>query len=208
MDVYDSREDGVWHPEHGQLQEPEGWEFLPSGDPFVTRRVKAAGVYWSLWRPRDRGLRHRRLLGLLAPTDIIAQTLAKATETADGRSSRRAQGAVYRARKEDLYRLELAEAIVEFLDFAPEYADLAHSIATEAAGRSGEVGSGRVGRTRKLTLDERASLAARALIRHKYTDYEERLDAEVWDDDFLYRAVRADAHRDVDTYLEEHRRTA
>jgi len=29
LDVYDSREGGVWHPEHGVLQEPEGWEFLP-----------------------------------------------------------------------------------------------------------------------------------------------------------------------------------
>ena len=75
-----------------------------------------------------------------------------------------------------------------------------------AAQRAGEVGSGRVGRTRKLTLDQRAALAARALIRHKYTDYEERLVTEVWDDDFLYRSVKSDAHQEVDRYLEEHRR--
>jgi hypothetical protein len=113
---------------------------------------------------------------------------------------------VYRARKEDSYRQELAEAIVAFLDFAPEHGRLARSIATEAASRAGEVGSGRVGRTRELSLEERAALAARALIRHNYTDYEDRLDTEVWDDEFLYRSVKADAHYEVDLYLESHRR--
>jgi uncharacterized protein DUF2293 len=206
LDVYDSREGGVWHPEHGVLQEPEGWEFLPTGDAFVTRRVKAAGVFWSLWKPRDRNHRHRRLLGILAPADTIAQARAQAADTAEKRSSRRAQGAVYRARNENAYGQELAEAIVEFLNFAPLHADLARSIASEAAARAAEVGSGRVGRTRKLSLDERAALAGRALIRHKYTNYEDRLVSEVWDDEFLYRSVKADAHDEVGSYLEAHRR--
>jgi len=91
------------------------------------------------------------------------------------------------------------------LDFAPEHTDLAQTIATEAAQRAGEVGSGRVGRTRTLSLDERAALAARALIRHRYTHYEERLIQEVWDDDYLYREVKSDAHHEVDQYLQQHR---
>lgn len=197
---------GLWHPEHGELQEPEGWEFLPTGDAFVTRQVKAAGVYWSLWRPRGRNRPHRRLLGLLAPAETIARARTQAEQSAEAQASRRAQGAVYRARKETSYRQELAEAIVAFLDFAPEHADLARSIAVEAAERAGEVGRGRVGRTRQLALDERAALAARALIRHRYTDYEERLDTEVWDDDYLYRSVKVDAHYEVDRYLDGHRR--
>jgi hypothetical protein len=206
LDVYESRDGGVWHPEHGALREPEGWELLPSGDAFVTRRVKAAGVYRTLWRPRDRKHGHRQLLGILAPASVIAQAQEQAAETADVRARRRVAGAAYRVRKEEAYRQELADAIVKFLDFAPAYAGLAPSIATGAAERAGEVGSGRVGRTRTLTLDERGALAARALIRHRYTDYEERLDIEVWDDDYLYRAVKADAHHAVDAYLEEHRR--
>jgi hypothetical protein len=205
LDVYDSRE-GVWHSENGVLQHPEGWEFLPTGEAVITRRVKAAGMYWSLWRPRDRNHRHRRLLGIVAPAATIAEARAYAADTVDERSGRRAQGAVYRARKEDAYRQELAEAIVAFLDFAPEHSDLAASIATEASDRAGEVGSGRVGRTRKLELDERAALAARSLIRHKHTDYEDRLVTEVWDDDYLYRAVKAEAQDAVDRFLEDHRR--
>jgi hypothetical protein len=51
-------------------------------------------------------------------------------------------------------------------------------------------------------------LAARALIRHRYTDYGDRLAQEVWDDDFLYREVKADAHRVVDDFLEQHRPSA
>ena len=44
LDVYDTR-DGLWNPEHGNLEQPQGWDFLPTGDAFVTRRVKAVGVY-------------------------------------------------------------------------------------------------------------------------------------------------------------------
>lgn len=206
LEVYASREGGVWHPEHGALEAPEGWELLPAGDAFVTRRVKAAGLYWSLWYPRDRGHRHRRLVGLLAPAVAITQARAKAVETEERRAGRRAQGAAYRARKEAGYVEQLTEAVVAFLAFAPHYAELARDIAGEAAGRAGEVGSRRVGRTRTLSLEQRAALAARALIRHRYTDYEDRLAGEVWDDDYLYRAVKADAQRAVDLYLEQHRR--
>lgn len=208
LEVYASHDGGVWHPEHGAVEAPEGWELLPAGDAFVTRRVKAAGPYWSLWRPRDRSHRYRRLVGLLAPAAAIARARSEALETAERRTGRRARGAEYRARQEVDYRAELAEAMVAFLDFDPRYAELAQRIASEAAGRAAEVGSGRVGRTRTLSLEERAALAARALIRHRYTDYEDRLVAEVWDDTYLYGHVKADAQRAVDRYLEQHRRPA
>jgi hypothetical protein len=77
------------------------------------------------------------------------------------------------------------------LDFAPDHNELA--IAADAADRAGEVGSGGVGRRRKPSLDQRAALAARALIRHRHTDYEDRLEAEVWDDEYLYREVKGAA---------------
>ncbi|MGH9064996.1 MAG: DUF2293 domain-containing protein [Acidimicrobiales bacterium] len=53
--------------------------------------------------------------------------------------------------------------------------------------RPAEVGSGRVGRTRTLSVHERAALAARAPIRHRCTYYEDRLANGVWDDEYLYR---------------------
>ena len=160
LDVYDTKE-GLWDPVSGALDQPEGWEFLPSGDAFVTRRVKAAGVYWKLWR-----------------SAAIEAAQAEAASSEAARSGRRAQGAAYRARKEDIYRQELTEAIIGYLGFAPEHDDLAQTIAAEAA---------------------------RALIRHRYTDYEDCLLQGVWDDDFLYREVKAEAHRVVDDFLDQHR---
>ena len=69
LDVYDTR-DGLWNPEHGALEMPEGWKHLPTGDAFVTRRVKAAGVFWLLWQPRGRNRPHRRSLGFSPATTI------------------------------------------------------------------------------------------------------------------------------------------
>lgn len=208
LDVYDTNK-GLWNPELGELELPEGWDFLPSGDAFVTRQVKAAGDFWLAWLPRTRNRRHRTAIGVFAPSDAIEAAQAKAAETDADRAIRRAAGARYRERKEDRYRRELADAIVAFLAFAPAHAKLASSIADAAAARAGEVGSGRVGRTRTLSLEERAALAARAHIRHNHTEYEARLEGvpldDLYGDDWLYREAKAQAHEDVDAFIEEHR---
>src|SRR5207245_236284 len=105
----------------------------------------------------------------------------------------------HRDKVEDAYRSEFAAAVVAWLDFAPEHAARAEQIATSAADRAVVVGSGRVGRTRLLPLEERAALAARAAIRHSFPDYEDRLaeldpfEAEV--DDFEYRSIKCRARR-------------
>jgi hypothetical protein len=75
-----------------------------------------------------------------------------------------------------LARGELEDAIVRFLAFASEYQEFAQRIAKETALRAAVVGSGRVGRTRQLTLEERAALSARAYIRHSFTSYHDDLD--------------------------------
>jgi hypothetical protein len=100
LDVYDGR-DGLWNPERGTVQMPKGWEFLPSGDAFVTRRVKVTSTYWAFWRPRSRSVPHRRLLGLLAPSATIEAARAEAAATLETRSRCPTQGARYRARRED-----------------------------------------------------------------------------------------------------------
>ena len=71
------------------------------------------------------------------------------------------------------------------------------------------VGTGRVGRTKVLALEERAALAARATIRHCFTDYDDRVavldpfEAEL--DDFEYRMIKHGAHEAVDDFLCAHR---
>ncbi len=206
LDVYDGR-DGWWNPEHDVVALPEGWEFLPTGRAFLTRSVKAGGAFWLAWAPRSRTRQHRRLLGLWAPGATIANATNQAEPTELARESRREAGARSRARQEARYQGELAEAIVTYLAFSTNHQALAQSIAAAASERAAVVGSGRVGRTRVLTLAERAALAARAEIRHTRTDYHQQL-AELnpfGEDDDLYRAIKAQAHDAVDNYLDAHR---
>jgi hypothetical protein len=192
FDVYMTRE-GPWNPDHGEIEIPDDWEFLPSGDAFVTRRVKTAGRFWVAWRPRGRNRPHRRRLGLWAPKETIEAAEAEAAATETQRSKRREHSARSRASQEAAYRDELEDGIRRFLAFAPEHVDLADRIAREAATRAAEVGSGRVGRTRTLSLEQRSSLAARAVIRHRHTSYEDDLfDASMddpWDEGSALAAV-------------------
>jgi hypothetical protein len=208
LDVYDTK-DGLWNPEHGALDLPDGWEFLPAGDTFVTRRVKAAGVYWNAWRPRGRNRPHRRKLGLFAPAAAIHRARADAEQSTARRARQREVNARHRDKVEEAYRVEFAAAVLAWLEFAPEHAALAEQIATATADRAVVVGSGRVGRTTLLPLGERAALAARATIRHRFTDYDDRLDdvdpfgTEI--DEFEYRIIKHAARDAVDDFLDAHR---
>jgi Uncharacterized conserved protein (DUF2293) len=213
LEVYDTKA-GLWHPELGELTQPDGWDFLPAGDAFVTRRVKAAGAYWVLFRPKGRRA-YGRQLGLLAPANTIASAQALADATAARRGIERQADARQRDKNEAVYRAEFEDAVIQWLCFAPAHAALASEIARGAADRAAVVGSGRVGRTKTLSLEDRAALAARAYIRHRYTDYEAHLLAiEVIELDYEmdldileledYRAIKQTAQRDVDAFLDGH----
>jgi hypothetical protein len=134
----------------------------------------------------------------------------KAAATAEARARRRQSRPEERARQKARDAAALASAIVAFLDFESKHEKLARQIAQEAAARAAVIGSGRVGRTRTIPLDERAALAARAYIRHRHTNYEENLDQfwadDLWDDETAYRDVKAEAQEAVDEFLASHRR--
>jgi hypothetical protein len=209
LDVYDTRA-GWWNPDLGDLVVPDGWEFLASGDAFVTRRVKAGGFYWSAWKPKNRRGGHRRRLGLLAPTAVIDTARKAAIESAEQRAAARVAGARHREGVEADYRVELRNTVLRWLGFAPEHNDLASDIADGAAAQATVVGSGRVGRTKTLSVEDRAALAARAYIRHHHTDYHDRLDNanlglgdDIDDDD--YREIKRAAHNEVEAFLDDHR---
>jgi hypothetical protein len=216
LEVYDTKS-GLWHPEFGELAQPDGWELLPAGDAFMTRHVKSAGVYWTLFRPKGRR-QHRRQLGVLAPTEAITAARSAADASAGRRAVRRESSTRQRDRGEAAYRDEFRAAVIEWLEFAPANSELALEIADGAVERAAVVGSGRVGRTKTLSLEERATLAARAYLRHRYTDYEDRLltaeDAGLdfdQDPDLVdigdYREIKQTAQRQVDAFLERHRTT-
>jgi hypothetical protein len=147
LDVYDGR-DGCWHPERGALTAPEGWVLLPSGDAFVTRRVKAAGACWTLWRPRGRNRDHRRKIGVLAPAETIEAARVEAEATEAKRAAQRVVGERARSRAEAAYRDEFDAAVVRWLDVDAEHEVLAMKIARGAVEQAAVVGSGRVGRAK------------------------------------------------------------
>ena len=207
--VYASRtlDNGWWCPVYGDLKAPVGWEFLPRGDAFVTRQVKRLGPHWVVVR---RGKGYTETLGLLAPAASINTARGLASETAARREATRAASGERREKQEQAYRQQFSEAVLRILDFAPRHRALALEIAEGAAQQATEVGSGRVGRTAKLSLEEKAELAARAYIRHQYTRYEERIiKAGLFEPDHgdpVYRDLRARAQEEVDEFLERHRR--
>jgi hypothetical protein len=162
------------------------------------------------WQPRSQHRQHRRLLGLWAPSQVIAEAQVRAEETAARRAAKRALGTQSRQRQEDRYRHELENAIVRFLAFAPMHHERQQRIAEQTATHAAVVGSGRVGRIRKLTVDERAALSVRAYIRHHFTSYHDDLDAlspENWDEEYLYREIKGAANYAVDRFLLVHRRS-
>jgi hypothetical protein len=209
LPVWHAREGGgYWNPEHGDIAVPDGWVFVPGGDAFVTREVKK-GPHWVLLK-RRKG--YTATLGVFCPEENLDVAEKRREETAASRARQRAVGRTSRERSEERYRAEMERAILDFLAFRPEHAALAEAIARGAVTQATPVGSGRVGRTRKLSLSERAELAARAYVRHRHTNYEARLEKireglgfDIDPDDPLYREVKAEAHRDVDDFLECHR---
>jgi len=79
--------------------------FLTTGDAYVTRHVKAAGVFWTVWRPRSKDRAHRRSSGcshrpptrraefeaaVRAWLDFAAQHAVSADEIATGAAERAA----------------------------------------------------------------------------------------------------------------------
>ena len=108
LEVYDTKS-GLWHPELGDLVQPDGWDLLPAGDAFLTRQVKGAGDYWVVFRPKGRG-QHRRLLGLLAPIEAIAAAREAGAITVARRETQRESSSRQRVRAETVYRAQFEDA--------------------------------------------------------------------------------------------------
>jgi len=194
-----------WCRQYGNIEIPDGWESLPPGDAFVTRQVKLMGPHWVA---KKRAKEYTKTLGIWAPKENIEAAKKLAEETTAQREAKRVVSRKQREKQEAKYRERFTEAVYEYLNFSPRYQKLARHIANAVARRATEVGSERVGRTSKLTLEEKAGLAARAHIRHNYTKYEEQLlssDLLLEPGDYLYWEVKSEAQEAVDEFLDSHR---
>ena len=153
---------------------PEGWEFVPSGDPALTRRLKAAASdYWVVKRKvgcKEFGI------GLCVPKGLatdIAEQLKAERETPEYQKKLEA-GRQRREKEQKEYQEDFEQAVLAFLGFHERYRDLAERLAKVVTEFTTPVGSGTVARTQRIPIEERARAAVIAWMRHNTTDYDHR----------------------------------
>jgi hypothetical protein len=153
------------------LSPPAGWALLPPGDAGLTRRVKAAGPSWTVQEKVGRKLFSR---GVWAPAaHIAAARSALDAERATPQYAKKQQAAAAkRDREQGAYVEDFYQAVLDFLAFSPNHADLARQFATAVAAHATPVGSGTVARTKRIPIEERAQAAVIAWMRHQTTAYD------------------------------------
>lgn len=150
---------------------PEGWAFLQPGDPGLTRRVKAAGDHW-ICQEWHRGKRYT--YGLWAPAATIERIRAElaAERSTESYAKRQAASARRREHAQGEYVEDFHAAVVAFLAFHPNHADLAQRLARAVTAHATPVGSGTVARTKRIPVEDRAEAAVIAWMRHQTTGYD------------------------------------
>ena len=150
---------------------PDSWAFVPSGDPGLTRRLKATGECWIVVYKRKNRIESK---GLWTDSSRIEQIKAELEEERSSPEYLKKLEAARRARiaKQDAYVVEFRQAVVNFLNFAPCYEEMAWDIADAVTDQSVPVGSGTVARTERIPVEKRAEAAVIAWMRHQTTAYD------------------------------------
>jgi hypothetical protein len=152
-----------------QVNIPGEFVEIKPGDPYVTRHVKLRSdvVYCRMHKSKRQ--RFSKLVGILAPPEIVDEVLADAKQTKQQRNASKAAAANYRSHKEEELNQRRVALLKQMLPSIPE------KDAEDIVERAFEVGSGRVGRTAALSDDEKLHAATIAHIRHCHTEYESLL---------------------------------
>ena len=154
------------------LTAPEGWVLLPPGDAALTRRVKAAGDHWVVAEKRGRRVFSRGIWTAAATIERIRAVLDAERSTESFAKKKEAD-----ARRRDKAQAEYVEdflgAVVGFLAFHQNHADLADRLASAVTIHATPVGSGTVARTKRIPVEQRAEAAVIAWMRHQTTGYDD-----------------------------------
>ena len=150
---------------------PDTWAFVPSGDPGLTRRLKATGECWIVVYKRKNRIESK---GLWTDSSRIEQIKSELEEERSSPEYLKKLEAARRARiaRQDAYVVEFRQAVVNFLNFAPCYEEMAWDIADAVTDQSVPVGSGTVARTERIPVEKRAEAAVIAWMRHQTTAYD------------------------------------
>ncbi len=170
--VWESLRRGMVRLDKREVAPPDGWIFVPSGDPALTRRLKAGGNYWKLVHRRRNRI---EALGLFAPGTAVNEIRAALeAERADPAYARKLESSrKSRAEGERRYEGEFEASVIAFLGFHARYGALAEQLARAVTLHAVPVGSGTVARTERIPLAERAEAAVIAWMRHQTTLYDQ-----------------------------------
>ena len=153
------------------LTAPDGWVLLPPGDAALTRRVKEAGDHWVVQEKKGRKIFSRGVWAPAATIDRIRAEL-EAERSTEGYAKRKEADARRRDKAQAEYVEDFFGAVVAFLAFHPNYADLADRLARAVTDHATPVGSGTVARTKRIPVEQRAEAAVIAWMRHQTTGYD------------------------------------
>jgi hypothetical protein len=153
------------------LTVPRGWVLLPPGDAALTRRVKAAGEHWVVQEQKGRKLFSR---GVWAPAATIERIRAEleVVRSTESFAKRKEADARRREKAQTEYVEDFTGAVLSFLNFHRDHADLAQRLAKAVADHATPVGSGTVARTKRIPVERRAEAAVIAWMRHQTTAYD------------------------------------
>jgi len=153
------------------LTAPEGWILLPPGDAALTRRVKAAGDHWVVQEKKGRKIFSRGVWAAVATIERIRDDLESERAT-EGFAKKKEADARRRDKAQAEYVEDFHGAVVTFLAFHGNYADLAQRMARAVTDHATPVSSGTVARTKRIPVEQRAEAAVIAWMRHQTTGYD------------------------------------
>jgi len=110
------------------LPAPEGWILLPPGDAALTRRLKAAGDHWVVLEKKGRKGFSKGVWAPAATIDRIRGEL-EAERSTESFAKRKEADARRRDQAQAEYVEDFFGAVVAFLAFHPNYAELADRLA-------------------------------------------------------------------------------
>ncbi len=165
-------------PEGRVLSVPDDWSLLLPGDAAMTRRVKAAGDHWVIAEKKGRKVFSRGLWAPLATIEQIRSDLEIERST-EGFAKKKEAAARRRDKVQAAYVEDFHGAVVTFLEFHSQHADLAQQLAQAVTAHATPVGSGTVARTERIPVEQRAEAAVIAWMRHQTTGYDDMQIARV-----------------------------
>ncbi len=171
IQVWRTKRDNVYLLDGKEVVPPAEWAFIPSGDPGLTRRLKADGPYWVVVHRRKNRLESLGLLADGSRAQLIRSLLERERKTPAYQHKLEAAKKA-REKKQDEYVIEFRQAVVNFLAFAPRYSGYALTFADAVTDHAVPVGSGTVARTERIPVERRAEAAVIAWMRHQTTAYD------------------------------------